>query len=672
MKRRFLSTAVSFLMIGLALAGTLISCDGTNAIAAANMDEVEVKALVVDETKSLDATFGATVANDVTHYRWVMTHKNPTRVYDTGYVPRATAEANQLYANMNGSHKILTGAYDWTFSGYVCDGAGTADANYHLVAQVSKSDEIINAKTPSVAVVLDTLTGQNQGAEITAIVPVDFYSAYQSGPARVRATISAVNAVTGEPAVFSGDQGTISDTGTANRLRITLGSIPTGSYRLTVRLDLRNEALEAESVDSKTAVTVLRSIPGSTARGEMNFASSSLTINALNVSLTDNTGDIIIPSDISDFEMEGLDVNTYTNSGTAEISLEYPHTANTTVEWHIDGRTAEASKISEGATAGDVTTYTVLAGALEEGDHILTALLIDTDRNMAAGSVEFRVTVKEASVLSGEQPVEESDVKGGFFKGTTEAYSYFVVFGEDGRSAQAMDTDPGKKGSSVTANLNGYMPYSVSPGSLTLGGQPSSATYDPSTGILNVPAMGTPLTKTDISAVSDSVLAVTAASGVDYDGVPSITSAQMKGYWEQCDSTGNSIGDGKKWIWLGGEASDTFMEQTRNAAIGTLSGGAAQDTRIASRWNIHGTANLLSVITADMTESEHRMADTLSYTFEADHSGDVYSLKVIYSSSYDDYQDTGAFLKIGETYYFRQTAMDPAVQTALTDAGATV
>ena len=308
MKSRILNKAVSILMIGIALAGTLISCDGAANAIPQDMEEVEVKASVIDETKSLDAYFGDTVANNVTHYRWVMTHKNPTRVYDTGYVPRATAEAHQMFANMNGTHKILTGEYDWTFSGYVYDGAGSGDANYHKVAEVSNTGEIINAKTQSVAIELNTLVGQNLGAEITAKIPVDFYSAWKSGAKiNVSVTSQSIGLTSGPETQILSSSISVSDAG-SNAIRIDLPSFDTGSYNLKVELVLRNAA-DTEDVDVKRGVTVLRSITGSTAKGEMDFTSTSLTLNALGVTLTDKTGDVIIPADINDFVIEGLDTN---------------------------------------------------------------------------------------------------------------------------------------------------------------------------------------------------------------------------------------------------------------------------------------------------------------------------------------------------------------------------
>ena len=673
---RTLRNVMSVLMIGIFLAGSLISCEG-NVNSLPSDEEVEVKASVIDETKSLEAYFGDTVANNVTHYRWVMTHRNPNRVYDTGYVERSVAESGFMYANMNGTaHKILTGEYDWVFTGYVNDGAGTADANYHKVAEVSKSGEIVNAKTSSIAIVLDTLKGQNQGAEITAKLPVEFYAAYTADPASLILTVKAEK-IGGGAGEFIVTPNSISDAGT-NSIKIVLPSFETGSYNLSVQIDLMQDLAV---VDSKKEVTILRSITDSVAKGEMNFASTSLSLENLGVVLTDKTGNVIIAeASMDSFNLIGLDPDDYTNTTTADITLRYPHTDGISVVWYIDGTEAGTEKIEvyqrEASQEPDVEKYKIKAGAIEEGTHIVAAILVDRNMNMSAGSVTFTVTVAETDPSAGNvQPATDSDVKGYIFKGNSGA-DYYIAFGQDGRFTQVMDMAPTESQTPRIHYMSGSLPYSISDGTITVemgvdgGGYPQfdsrSITYNPDTEELVME--GSPaIIRTDLSSVSDNVLAQVAAEGVNYDGSPTLPTAEMKGYWEQCGSDGSAISPAKMWVWLGGNPSDTYQEKTKNAAFGALVSGTAQGTQIASRWNLHGTRNFLSIIVADATEGEMQKADTLCYTFEVSKSGDIYALKVIYSMNYNDPN-----LTVGNTYYFKTATMDSAVTTELTNSGITL
>ena len=546
-------------MIGAILASTVISCDGAANAIPQDMEEVEVKASVIDETKSLEAYFGETVANDVTHYRWVMTHKNPTRVYDTGYVPRVTAEAHQMFANMNGSHKILTGEYDWTFSGYVYDGAGSGDANYHKVAEVSNTGEIINAKTQSVAIELNTLVGQNQGAEITAILPVDFYNAYTANAGRLHLTVRAADAATGSPATITGDQGSLSATGIANQLKLTLGSLPTGSYRLTVQIDLLNEAL-IETVDSKTAVSVLRSVSGSVAKGEMNFASTTLNGAGLKVQLVDVTGDSITAGATMDsYVISGLN-ESYMNSTTANVTLNYPHVEGVSVKWYIDGVEAGADKISAVSTSGDDTTYTIQVGAIEEGDHILTATLINENFNMSAGSVSFKVTVKEAEAGggSGSSPAgtyaTEEQISNKVWLMSFEDSDYLYYYGNEKGTKTAVQGTIMEGSEGISGGLAEWS-YDPSSGNLSIVNKGSTMIFGAcavSGNTLSIEADGMGTKSFHLGNLDDHILEYLAFAGLNSDEPATMTKSDFDGYWEGTDST-----YGRIWMWFDSSTGDT-------------------------------------------------------------------------------------------------------------------
>ena len=590
MKSRILNKAVSILMIGIALAGTLISCDGAANAIPQDMEEVEVKATIIDETKSLEAYFGETVANNVTHYRWVMTHKNPTRVYDTGYVPRATAEANEMFANMNGSHKILTGAYDWTFAGYVHDGAGSGDANYHKVAEASNTDEIINAKTQSVSIVLDTLVGQNQGAEITAKIPVDFYSAWKSGSKiNVSVTSQSIGLTSGPETQILSSSISVSDAG-SNAIRIDLPSFDTGSYNLKVELVLRNAA-DTEDVDVKRGVTVLRSITGSTAKGEMDFTSTSLTLNALGVTLTDKTGDVIIPADINDFVIEGLDTNSYTNNVTADIELEYPHMEGISVVWYIDGIEAGTDKIDATSTVGDVTTYQVKAGAIEEGDHILTAVLVDRNMNMSAGSITFKVTVKEDE--GGGAPVgtyaSESDIKNKVWLMNFEESKTLLYYGEENGTKTAVQGTLMDGSEGVTAGITGWS-YEPSTGTLSHSGSPqsfTSCTVNGNTLSFEVEEAGS--MSFTLGTLDDHILEYLAFGGFDSSEPATMSKSDFDGYWEGTDST-----YGRIWMW--------FDSSTGDTGIGTFEDGGT--CKVAYYGNSYSVLTRCNYITMKLSKAQ--------------------------------------------------------------------
>lgn len=379
---------------------TAVSCDVNSD--GAVQEDVVVSADVSTDFKSLDATFGNIIANDVTHYRWVMRHRNPTRVYDTGYVERSVAESGGMYANMATGHRILTGEYSFSFSAYVNDGAGEADENHHLVSVVSEDDLLIHRTTTSVSVTLDTLTGMNRGTEILASLPIEYYVAFLSDTSRLTVTTSIKNTATGMETSFD-TAPVITDVG-ANVVRIGLPGIATGSYLLKVTVTLDAGTANEQS---KSSVTVLRSITGSVAKGIMNFASTSLTISAVAVKVEDSTGDMIDVPSVADFSIGGVDLNTNLNTRTADIDLSYDHTSGMDVKWYINGGEAGDGLITEGATNGSVTRYTVQPGALTEGDNILSAVLVDTDTLMGAGNVSFTVTVvAEAAELSVNVQVE--------------------------------------------------------------------------------------------------------------------------------------------------------------------------------------------------------------------------------------------------------------------------
>lgn len=427
MFRKTLTTAVSFLMIGLALAGTLISCDGNAAMNMADEEKVVVSASVMDETKSLEAHvsdgtengFSAASYNNITHYKWIMKTDSPKRVYDSGYITRAEAEAKHLYANPYDNHEIVTGRYSYDFFGYVYDDIHN---EYLQVAEAHAEDVIVNARTASISITLDQLSnGQNAGnfvaadlknlgTVIYAQMPIDFYRAFHDGDAddfdlSFTGSYIDVAGVMGSPADFGAiaieESDRAADAG-KNIVKLTIADqLSTGSYRISITASLKNvaDASNPVLIDSKTAVDILRSIERTTAVGDMNFAST--TLNAMNLfaALTDKVGDHI---DIE--EKDGKVAFTITgqnNQDGFELTLKNPTLQQTVAAapdklkavFYLNGNALEASTDYNATDNGANTTYKFTSNKFSEGINILSVTFVDERYQMSAGSATFEVTL---------------------------------------------------------------------------------------------------------------------------------------------------------------------------------------------------------------------------------------------------------------------------------------
>lgn len=424
MFRKTLTTAVSFLMIGLALAGTLISCDGNAAMNMADEEKVVVSASVMDETKSLEAhvstgenTFSDASYNNITHYKWIMKTDSPKRVYDSGYITRAEATAGHLYANPYDNHEIVTGRYQYDFYGYVYDDIHN---EYLQVAEAHATDVIVNAKTQSISITLSQLSnGQNSSANlkndgtiIYAQMPIDFYRAFHDGSAddfelSFAGSYVDVAGVMGSAQDFGPITIEESDRGVADagknivKLKIA-DQLPTGSYKISITASLKNVADSGNPVviDTKTAVDILRSIERTTAIGDMNFAST--TLNAMNLfaNLTDKVGDHI---DIE--EKDGRVAFTITGQNKQEgfeLTLKNPTLQQTVAAapdklkavFYLNGTSLEASTDYNVSATGDTTTtYKFTSNKFAEGINILSVTFVDERYQMSAGSATFEVTL---------------------------------------------------------------------------------------------------------------------------------------------------------------------------------------------------------------------------------------------------------------------------------------
>ena len=428
MFRKTLTTAVSFLMIGLALAGTLISCDGNAAMNMADEEKVVVSASVMDETKSLEAHvadgtengFSAASYNNITHYKWIMKTDSPKRVYDSGYITRAEAEANHLYANPYDNHEIVTGRYQYDFYGYVYDDIHN---EYLQVAEAHAEDVIVNAKTQSISITLQQLSNgqngsdelKNRGTVIYAQLPIDFYRAFRdrdvvgndfelsfAGSYVDVAGVMHSAQDFGPITIEKSDRG-VADAG-KNIVKLTIADqLPTGSYKISITASLKNVADSGNPVviDTKTAVDILRSIERTTAVGDMNFAST--TLNAMNLfaNLTDKVGDHI---DIE--EKDGKVAFTITgqnNQDGFELTLKNPtlqqqiapeDSDKLKAVFYLNGNALEASTDYNATDNGDkTTTYKFTSKKFAEGINILSVTFVDERYQMSAGSATFEVTL---------------------------------------------------------------------------------------------------------------------------------------------------------------------------------------------------------------------------------------------------------------------------------------
>lgn len=437
MFRKTLTTAVSFLMIGLALAGTLISCDGNAAMNVAEEEKVVVSASVMDETKSLEAHvadgtengFSAASYNNITHYKWIMKTDSPKRVYDSGYITRAEAEARHLYANPYDNHEIVTGRYQYDFYGYVYDDIHN---EYLQVAEAHATDVIVNAKTQSISITLSQLSnGQNNSANlknlgtvIYAQMPIDFYRAFHDGSAddfelSFAGSYVDVAGVMGSAQDFGPitieESNRAADSG-KNIVKLTIADqLPTGSYKISITASLKNvpDVGDPVVIDTKTAVDILRSIERTTAVGDMNFAST--TLNAMNLfaNLTDKVGDHI---DIE--EKDGKVAFTITgqnNQEGFELTLKNPtlqqqiapeDSDKLKAVFYLNGNALVASTDYNATDNGDrTTTYKFSSNKFAEGVNILSVTFVDERYQMSAGSATFEVTLNPARYYVRISPV---------------------------------------------------------------------------------------------------------------------------------------------------------------------------------------------------------------------------------------------------------------------------
>lgn len=419
-----ISKAVSVLMVGIMAAGMLISCEG-NAVAPAP-EEVVVSAFVNDETKSLEARveqdgkdngYSDAAYNNITHYKWIMKTDSPARVYDSGYITRAEAEAGRLYANPYDEHQIVTGNYHYDFYGYVYDDINN---KYLQVAEAHADNVLVNAKTTNISITLEQLSnGENGSAElknlgtiIYAQLPVDFYKANLNKSdnleVKFRGTYKDVGGVMSDAADFSAiviaaDASDRQADAGKNIVKLTIADkLPTGSYRIEVTATLvdttKTDTDPDYTIDTKLAVDILRSIGGTMAIGDMNFASTTLNEDLV-ADLTDKVGDHIAIS-AKDGKL-AFTITGSENDSEFVLTLNDPVLQNTVPSdpsalkavWYLNGAKMESNAPSVGTSTDGKTPYTFAAHTFSEGVNILSVTFVDERYQMSAGSATFEVTV---------------------------------------------------------------------------------------------------------------------------------------------------------------------------------------------------------------------------------------------------------------------------------------
>ena len=194
---------ISALVISLLMVLALFASCNNEAVTVPQETETEraVAVHISDETKTLLPTAGA----DVTHYRLLSVNESSSsrRSYDSGKVDRASAGAGGLFVNPNGSKKVLTGQYTFTLIGYVNETEVARDT----------TEAIINAKTESIAMTLETLSSAvSAGTKAIVKLPAELYAAItgtEGSFTGVTWTVSYWNAVTGTEAAVTVEDRTL-------------------------------------------------------------------------------------------------------------------------------------------------------------------------------------------------------------------------------------------------------------------------------------------------------------------------------------------------------------------------------------------------------------------------------------------------------------------------------
>ena len=166
--------------------------------------------------------------------------------------------------------------------------------------------------------------------------------------------------------------------------------LPQGAYTFMIAV-FKNADDSAEPVFGETVwmgMDVMRLVNGLEAQGEINLDYGHGTNSDFDVNITDSIGDLIVPSVV-----DQKDVYDIPGGDPFVIEFEKDFADSQKVVWMLDGFPDDGSSIkllSETTEEGHVQYSSI---PLNSGRHVLTAIVYDTNTEMAVGSVTFQLNV---------------------------------------------------------------------------------------------------------------------------------------------------------------------------------------------------------------------------------------------------------------------------------------
>lgn len=291
---------------------------------------------------------------------------------------------------------VETGLWKASVSAYAQNAGG--QNGYVLVAQ-KESDSYVEVKAGEEAVInitLDTLVDAPSGdVTVTMMLPSDF---------TVGQTVYAVWSLDGENsyslswnnalALTVGDGNTATFTLDADNLLGGGEQLMQGVWTVTVEVaDAKDEA--SQSMVRK-GVEIMRLLAGLPASGVINLSSQSMIDDGLEITITDQTGDLLqLGSAAISSDGEGITVNVGYNG----IPLSTPASI------YIDGdKISTDGEISYSET--DITGgKTFVINGLSAGEHVIM-ISVNNGSFLGTGSVTFKVKM-ESQEISGDVITED-------------------------------------------------------------------------------------------------------------------------------------------------------------------------------------------------------------------------------------------------------------------------
>lgn len=311
---------------------------------------------------------------NVSHYVITINNQNTGEIVSSGYLAKG-----QVFTVAN----VTVGAWTAKVDAYIQN--EKASGGYVRVASATSNPVYVPEKgsatlTVTLDSILDALSGD---VTITAMLPSNF---------TVGSTVYAVWSLKGESNYSLGwDKALTLTVGNGNTVTFTLDAdnLLGGSEKLkqgvwTMTLEVSDSKEESGQTIVKKGVEVMRLLAGLPASGIINLSAESPVDDGLDISVTDQTGDLLqLGSASISTDGEGLAVNVGYNG----IPVSTP------VSIYVDGDIISSDgEISYSET--DITNgKKFLITGLPAGEHTIMISLADASL-LGAGSITFKVTVE--------------------------------------------------------------------------------------------------------------------------------------------------------------------------------------------------------------------------------------------------------------------------------------